>query len=641
MTSSTSRRTSAVVTSRFVQRTTERLASGQRVRRNLPVWGRIAVDRQLPFLCVYRRPPKRSDPGTYWMVTSEASYLTCVGTQRQLPGIRDLIHAVVGTLREEFGAVLVFEVWAGPPAAPGEGGQDGVPTPRFRIVAPRRRVNRGLTETLVHAFGEPRISGARTEVTVARGGRRAPKGMPPLFSADEEEALGCQLYGLEVPPIYRDAAGDELYPEVARGLRRTFSLATRRMVYEFAIGHTTHRPPNFHALGRRAVVKAVWDTDKRLAEVSDRFDLLLMVTPVNGEAAWHEFRRSRYERIPRFRYRPLPADPVVLKRAIYAAPVERIEDPALGKVFREKQGELDRQVTLLMDRGSRRFLHEGVQIFGSVGDGLNALALEILAKFSPRSRETNAGRALTPQEFASAAREQIREMQRDHPALDATVEIRKDVAGLMVSRGNLLISTRTAVPPARVDALLQHEVGTHVLTYHNGRAQPLRLLATGLAGYDEFQEGLAVLAEFLVGGLSRPRLRVLAGRVVAAHCLLDGATFVETFRRLTQTHGFARQAAYWMTMRAYRGGGLTKDAVYLRGLRQILAYTRSDDEVELLWVGKIAAHHIPLIRELTWRGVLQPPPLIPRFLQRADTRARLARLRQSTSVLDLCEGSKR
>ena len=631
-------RPAGVVTRRFVRQVLDRLASGQRIRRNLPAWGRIALDRQLPFLCVYRRPPRRTDPGTERLVTSEASYLTCAGTRRMLPGIQELIRGVASTLTEEFGSFLVLEIWAGTPSPPEESWQDGSPAPRFRVIGPRRLANAGMTESLVHAFGTPRLHGARASVTVTRGGRRGPRGMPLLLTADDEAALGCHLYGLEVAPVYRDPESGELFPGVLRDLRRSLSLAIRRMVYEFATRHTTHRPPHFHALGRRAMVKAAWESDRRLVDVSEQFDLLLMVTPVNGEASWHEFRRARYERPPNFHYRPLPADPVVLKRAIYRAPVDRIEDPALGRVFREKQAELDRQVTLLQDRNSPRFLHEGVQLFGGVGDGLRDLALEILAAVSPRSREAGAGRTLSPREFAKAAREEIRTLRRQHPALDATVEIRGDIAGLMVSRGNLLISTRTAVPPARVEALLQHEIGTHVLTYHNGKAQRLRLLATGLAGYDELQEGLAVLAEFLVGGLSRPRLRQLAGRVVAARCLLDGATFVETFRTLHRAHGFNQQVAFWMTMRTHRGGGLTKDAIYLRGLRQILAYLRGGGELDPLWVGKIAVHHIPLVRELRWRGVLQPPPLVPRYLERTDARARLARLRKSTSILDLCEG---
>ena len=73
----------------------------------------------------------------------------------------------------------------------------------------------------------------------------------------------------------------------------------------------------------------------------------------------------------------------------------------------------------------------------------------------------------------------------------------------MVSNGNVLIAPTVAVPEGRVHTLLQHEIGTHVVTHVNGSNQPLRLLGAGLADYDETQEGLAVFAEYLAGGLTR------------------------------------------------------------------------------------------------------------------------------------------
>jgi uncharacterized protein (TIGR02421 family) len=211
----------------------------------------------------------------------------------------------------------------------------------------------------------------------------------------------------------------------------------------------------------------------------------------------------------------------------------------------------------------------------------------------------------------------------------------------MVSRGNLLVSDQSQIPSSRVEALIQHEVGTHVLTYHNGRAQKMRHLYTGFAGYDALQEGLAVLAEHLVGGLSRPRLRLLAARVVAARLMVDGASFVETFRALDRGYGFARRTAFVITMRTYRSGGLTKDVVYLRGLLQILDYLARGGDLEPLFVGKIATQHLPVIRELRWRGVLTEPPLLPRYLSSADALDRLGKLRRGASVLQLIEGRTR
>jgi hypothetical protein len=117
--------------------------------------------------------------------------------------------------------------------------------------------------------------------------------------------------------------------------------------------------------------------------------------------------------------------------------------------------------------------------------------------------------------------------------------------------------------------------------------------------------------------------------------LLDGASFLETFRELRRTHHFALRMAFNVTMRIYRGGGFTKDAVYLRGLCRILEYLAGGGDLEPLFVGKIASPHISIVRELQWRKVLTDPPLTPRYMARPDALARLEKLRQSTTVLDL------
>ena len=106
----------------------------------------------------------------------------------------------------------------------------------------------------------------------------------------------------------------------------------------------------------------------------------------------------------------------------------------------------------------------------------------------------------------------------------------------MVSFGRLLIPEAAAFRADRVEPLLHHEVGTHVVTSQNGARQPLRLLTIGLPGYDETQEGLAVLAEYLTGELDPRRLRVLAARVVAVGKMLDGAGFLEIFESLRAEH---------------------------------------------------------------------------------------------------------
>ena len=91
----------------------------------------------------------------------------------------------------------------------------------------------------------------------------------------------------------------------------------------------------------------------------------------------------------------------------------------------------------------------------------------------------------------------------------------------------------------------------------------------------------------------------------------------------------------------YRGGGLTKDAVYLQGLVKLLKYLEQDGEIVPLFVGKIATDHVPVIQELQWRKVLRAVPLRPRYLDFPETAEKLKKLRRGYSVLDLIERRKK
>jgi uncharacterized protein (TIGR02421 family) len=408
--------------------------------------------------------------------------------------------------------------------------------------------------------------------------------------------------------------------------------------FAFVRQRKTLRPAHFHAPGRRSVVKSVLEIDRQLAEIDRSFDLLLQATPVNAESAWCEFERSDFEKPPVFYYRPLSIDPALLKRQLYLIPVERIEDPTLSYLFRQKQDELDRQITLLSDVDSPRFLQESLQIYGGVSDWLLEHARELLDRLPVCQADDTKSGQLSATEFAKRAQQELGYYQQRCDDFSATVAVRDDLyAGMMVSGNQLLIGGRTRVPRQRVDALLQHEIGTHLVTRHNGSHQPFQQLAVGLAGYDGFQEGLAVLAEYLVGGLSPFRMRVLAARVLGAHLLLDGATFIDTFRALVRGHEFSERTAYTISMRLYRGGGLTKDAVYLRGLLQILRYLREGGELEPLFVGKVASAHLPLLLELSMREIIKPPALRPRYLESPAAKRKLVRLRAGMKVLELLE----
>ena len=228
------------------------------------------------------------------------------------------------------------------------------------------------------------------------------------------------------------------------------------------------------------------------------------------------------------------------------------------------------------------------------------------------------------------------ESRERHAGFKAAVKLRDDLpAGLMVSGPCLFISRSTKMSRRRVEALLSHEIGVHLLTYFNGSAQGLRLFRSGLAGYEGFQEGLAVFAEYVVGGMTTRRLRLIAARVVACAAMLEGASFQETFRALVREHGFAKKGAFNLTLRLYRGGGLAKDAIYLRGLLELLSHLRGGGSLDPFWMGKVSASHFGIMQELILRGLLKPPQLRPAFLSQSQAETRLARARSGLSPIEM------
>ncbi len=624
------------ISPRLITQVSKRLSEGKRIRRTLPDHGRLHIDRPLPFLCVYRRPPSDSDVGTDQLVKGEAAYLIAPGDERYQDSLKQLVKAVVSTMVAQFGAALVVEVWAG--SDDGKSSDPAAPDvlPKFEVIAPASCDFRRTVDVLGRRLSEIRVLKQSVDVEIIAGVPCAPPGMEPVLSADEAEELGCRMLGLVVPPVYRNVDKHKEFPLLMSRFRRRVGLALRRSFYHFTVSRTTHRPPHYLELGRRAVVKAVWKVDRQLSDLSESFDFLMHVTPVNAHDAWEAFKASDYAKVPDFHYQPIAFDPSVLKRTLFAIPIERVEDPALHALFLEKQQELDRKITMLFDRDTPRFLHGSLQLYGEIEPSLLRLAEDLLDRVPGREPGSSSDGVVGAKEFAEAAELEFTYYRKLYPDFAAKAKVTRRSAGIMVSGNVLFINSGAKLRPSRVQPLLQHEIGTHLVTYFNGRAQPFRQLSTGLAGYDALQEGLAVLAEYLVGGLERDRIRQLAARVIAANQLVSGATFLETFNDLTVTHAMSPRSAFSLTMRIHRGGGLTKDVVYLRGLRQVLKHLGSGNDLETLFVGKLAAKHITVIRELLMRKVLIKPPVTPRYMTSAETQSRLDALRRpDVSVLDL------
>ena len=610
------------------------LESGKPVRHKFKDWGRLHIDRQLPFLCVYRRPVDRSDAGTKQLLLGEAAYILAAGESEVQSELQRLINVVIDSQLENFGAFLLIEIWSSQEAPLIDAKAEHSLRPEIRIVVDQDDVPKMLLERFESYLLQINISGQSPRVSLEYREQVAPPGMEALHTSEENDEQNIHVIGLEIEPVYRDFTTGEVFPFKLREMRQGLAHALKRGFYAFSHTFTTQKPAHYHELGRHAMTSAVWDTDRLLAEISDRFDLLLHVTPVNAKDAWREFQQSGFEQEPRFNYRPRPIDPDLLKRRLYQIPIERIEDPTLAYIFAAKRDELARQITMIGDRNTPRFMHGSQQVYGEVEGWLLDLAKQLVDNIPPVERAQQ-GEFLHYESFAQYSREEIARYKKSYPDFAAEVDVREDVSGILVSRGNFLIGTDVKVPRARLEATLAHEIGTHVVTYYNGRSQPFHQLHAGMAGYEPLQEGMAVLSEYLVGQLDSSRLRLLAGRVLAVYELTKGSSFVDTFQTLVTRHKFSQDIAFNITMRVYRSGGFTKDAVYLRGLTILLDFIADGGDYDLLFLGKIALEYLPFVEELKWRKVLKTGPLKPRYLELPEAKDRLKKLQEGHTLVQL------
>jgi uncharacterized protein (TIGR02421 family) len=609
-----------------IEEVLESINTGKPVRKEFEGGGRLHMDRPLPFLCVHLTDA-RNEPAAREVVSANASYLITP----QLEAAVGIIEAVGAAMVERFGAFLVLDI--------GELERDSFLSEDTPYLPP--------FEIVVSATSQPAVGaalaafGAAAEIKEARS--RSPR-VERRRAGDDPNARLSMLINqypcltLRFAPIYSVPDSEDIYPDLLQRMVANIFDACLQAIAAFLKATDVMRLPTHRALGRQAFIDVVERADLSINDVAASFDFLLAVTPINADVAWREFEASQFERSPQLLYRPLTLQAGVQKRKLFSIDLDNFEDPVLFGLYSEKQQELDLQLSMLSARETPRFVEISRALYGSVEPALVCAARDILARTEGSSRQRRKHEHVDVDCYflEAKARSMIAAYRSQNQSFDPRVELRDDLpSGLMVVKDRLLISRSTRMTSHRIEALLSHEIGVHLLTYFNGSAQGLRLFRLGLAGYEGVQEGLAVFAEYLVGGMTVPRLRLIAARAVGCWAMLQGATFEETFRLLVREHGFSEAVAFNLTLRLYRGGGLTKDAIYLRGLLEVLNHLRAGGSLDPFWLGKIAASHFDIIQELSMRRLLKAAEIKPAFLSHPQATQRLEKAMLGLSAVEL------
>jgi uncharacterized protein (TIGR02421 family) len=337
------------------------------------------------------------------------------------------------------------------------------------------------------------------------------------------------------------------------------------------------------------------------------------------------FFRYKAKVLPEPVYAPLGYDPAdkirefqELRRAIRGR-------NSVEAALRRKCDEFLDVVRLLAARGTKRFYHHSVRLYGQPRQGFRDSGVDNLqiarlwaarpirssAAVEPRNLTAEAaleviGQIVTPILEAQCRLKISSRLTADAAAGATSVAVRKDA--------------RFSVRQAR--ALAHHEGLWHVLTSLNGYAQPvLTVLGVGLARFSTSQEGGGVVAEYLSGNMASDRLRELGERALAIDLAAQGANYLEVFGYLA--HRFPEEKAAQLSERVFRGGVLeggapfTKDAIYQRGYCRVFNFIRhtiEHAELDLLlafFAGKMSVDDAPMVAALIDEGLVTAPRYLP------------------------------
>jgi uncharacterized protein (TIGR02421 family) len=352
--------------------------------------------------------------------------------------------------------------------------------------------------------------------------------------------------------------------------------------------------------------RTVFEIDTHLNRLVKRIELLSYINPINTEKEKHRFFTAKYNLEPEFKYPRLKFDPYKLHRLFFSYRLDRIEDETLRELYKEVIYFYANMVQCIETIGSpRRFYFNSLRVYGTPKERDVENARFIL-HFEDEPSDGSMEKRHSPE----AAREYFEAFAK---AYDFPLQVRFSThisAKAMVSNSSrsLLIKRNTQFSDNQLLTLAHHEIGVHLVTTYNGLAQPLKIFSNGLPKNVETQEGLAVFSEYMGGALTLKRLKELAYRVLASDSLSKGYSFSDTFDLIHNQYRLNREEAFTITLRAHRGGGFTKDGLYLSGLRKIYQRHLKQQAMEPMLSGKVSLDYEKHIAYLTELGLAGEGP---------------------------------
>lgn len=351
--------------------------------------------------------------------------------------------------------------------------------------------------------------------------------------------------------------------------------------------------------------EALLEIDKNIDALVKQIELLSYVNPINIEEEKERFFSSKYLAAPVFEYPDINFDKFKLHRKLFTQSIELIEDVEIKNLYEDIIYAYSGLIQCIETIGSgKKFYYNCLHCFGTPteNDVENA-------KFILHFEDENKDLPKFQAKYSALESEVFfKEFSKKYEFSYSIKQSNKISAIAMVLNNikTLVLNSNHTYSENEIAVLTNHEIGVHMVTTMNGLLHPLKIFSHGFPNNEETQEGLAVFAEYMSNNLTVNRLKELAYRVIAVDSLAKGYSFSRTFRMLHNQYDLDREEAFYITVRAHRGGGFTKDYLYLTGLKKVYDYYHEGKDLSLLLTGKVTLEYADEIQSLIQKGLAVP-----------------------------------
>tara|TARA_R100000935_G_scaffold8302_7_gene17407 strand:- start:36635 stop:37798 length:1164 start_codon:yes stop_codon:yes gene_type:complete len=341
--------------------------------------------------------------------------------------------------------------------------------------------------------------------------------------------------------------------------------------------------------------------DFNLNKLVQKIELLNYVNPINIEAEKRNFFASKYNINPNFKYRKIDFNAHTLQQELFTQNIDSIKDEETRTFFRDVIYDYSGLIQCIETIGKgKKFYYNVLKSFGTPTEKDVENARFIL-HFKDEEYDSEMFPVFNVEEAANyfdafTKRYDFKFNVKLSTKISAAAMVQNNTQTLILKKNHRFSANQLKV-------LANHEIGVHMVTTFNGLNQSLKIFHNGFPNNVETQEGLAVFSEYMSGCLTLHRLKELAYRVMAADSLRKGFNFCDTFDLLHNQYKLNREESYNITLRAHRGGGFTKDYMYLTGLKKVYDSFYNNESLDPLLTGKVSLEHTPIVKKWQEEGV--------------------------------------